>query len=116
MYIVTVQTCMYMYIQVNTLFYSYKHVHTDTYMSVTYFLIEYMYVKVCTADVLCTTDGYIHFMKCTDIIEKCTYTDVSFWFSFFICPAGWPKGRVWLLPGVTPMQVQAHLFNLHQPK
>ncbi len=85
-------------------------------MSVTYFLIEYMYVKVCTADVLCTTDGYIHFMKCTDIIEKCTYTDVSFWFSFFICPAGWPKGRVWLLPGVTPMQVQAHLFNLHQPK
>ncbi len=28
--------------------------------------------------------------------------------SFLICPAGWPVGRVWLLPGVTPIQVQAH--------
>ena len=36
-----------------------------------------MYVKVCTADVPCT-DGYIHFKKCTDIIELCTYIDVSF--------------------------------------
>ena len=36
-------------------------------------------------------------------------------FSFFICPAGWPVGRDWLLPGVTPIQVQAHLFNRHQP-
>ncbi len=80
-------------------------------MSVTDFLFTYMYVKVFTADVLCT-DGYIHqsFMKCTDIFEQCTslYTDVSIWFSFFICPAGWPVGRVWRLPGVTPVQVQAH--------
>ena len=36
-----------------------------------------MYVKVCTADVPCT-DGYIHFKKCTDILELCTYIDVSF--------------------------------------
>ena len=36
-------------------------------------------------------------------------------FSFFICPAGLPVGRGWLLPGVTPIQVQAHLFNRHQP-
>jgi hypothetical protein len=27
---------------------------------------------------------------------------------FLICPSGWPVGRVWLLPGVTPIQVQAH--------
>jgi hypothetical protein len=66
-----------------------------------------MYVKVCTADVL-STDGYIHFMKCTDIVEQCTYTDLSFWFSFLICLAGWPVGWVWLLPDVTPIQVQAH--------
>ena len=28
--------------------------------------------------------------------------------SFFIRPAGWPVGWDWLLPGVTPIQVQAH--------
>ena len=73
-----------------------------------------MYVKICTGDVLCT-DGYIHYMKCTDILERCTYTDVPSWFQLLICPAGWPVGRGWLLPGVTPIQVQAHLFNRHQP-
>ncbi len=36
-----------------------------------------IHVKVCTVDVPCT-DGYIHFKKCTDIIELCTYIDVSF--------------------------------------
>ncbi len=60
-----------------------------TYMSVTYFLFTYMSVKVCTPDVQCT-DGYIHFMKCTGIVEQCTYTDVSFWFSFLFA----------LLPGL----------------
>ncbi len=54
-----------------------NHGHTCTYMFVTFFLFTYMLVKVCTVDVLCT-DGYIHFMKCTDIVEWCTYTDVSF--------------------------------------
>jgi hypothetical protein len=46
-------------------------------MSVTYFQFTQMYVKVCTADVLCTGD-YIQFMKYTDTVELCTYTDVSF--------------------------------------
>jgi hypothetical protein len=32
-----------------------------------------------------------------------------------IRPAGWPAGCDWLLPGVTPIQVQAHEFNWHQP-
>ncbi len=59
-------------------------------------------------------DGYIHFMSCTDIVELCTYTDI-FGCSFFIRPAGWPVGWDWLLPGVTPIQVQAHEFNDHQP-
>ena len=46
-----------------------------------------MYVKICTGDVLCT-DGYIHYMKCTDILELCTYTDVPSWFQLFDLP-GW---------------------------
>ncbi len=63
-------TCIYMY----TLLFTY---FLFTYM--------YMYVKVCTADVsfqnlLMAFHGYIHFMKCTDIIKLCTYTDVFFWF------------------------------------
>jgi hypothetical protein len=35
--------------------------------------------------------------------------------SILIRPAGWPVGWGWLLPGVTPIQVQAHDFNQHQP-
>ena len=98
-------TCLYKYKLVYTRFNYYKHVHT-------------MYIHVCTAKVLCT-EGYIHFMKCTDIVkhgtytvqtlsEQGTYTAVSFLFSFFICPAGWPVGRARLLPGVTSVQVQAN--------
>ncbi len=41
--------------------------------------------RVCVADVQCT-DGYIHFMKCTDIVELGTYTDVSFWLQLFYLP------------------------------
>ncbi len=74
-------------------------------MSVTYFVFTYMYVKVYTADVL-FTDGYIHFMKCTDIAEQCTYTDIRT--LIFALMAGLQAVRVWLLPGVTPIQVQAH--------
>ena len=92
MYIV--QTCIYMFIQVYTCFNFYKHVHTCTYMSVTYFLFTYLYVKVCTADVHCT-EGYIHFMKCTDIVETCTYIDVSFWMQLFDSP-GWLACRLGL--------------------
>ncbi len=36
--------------------------------------------------------------------------------SFLIRPAGWPAGWDWLLPGVMPVQVQAHEFNRHQPE
>jgi hypothetical protein len=81
MYIV--QTCMYMFIQVYARFDSYKHVHImykhvhTCPTSVPYFLFTFMYVKVCTADVPCT-DGYIHFKKCTDILELCTLAYVSF--------------------------------------
>ena len=32
-----------------------------------------MYIDVCTANVLCTA-GYIHFMKCIDIVEHGKYT------------------------------------------
>ena len=32
-----------------------------------------MYIHVCTVNVWCT-EGYIHFMKCTDIVEHGTYT------------------------------------------
>jgi hypothetical protein len=38
-----------------------------------------------------------------------------FYFSILFCPDGWPVGRDWLLPGVTPIQVQAHQLNRHQP-
>ncbi len=63
MYIV--QTCMYIFVQLEACmcFNLYKHVHvmyiSCTYMTVTFFLFTYMFVQVCTADVLCT-DGYIH--------------------------------------------------------
>jgi hypothetical protein len=83
-------------------------VYTSTYMFVTYFLFTYMYVKVYKADVLCTdASANIYFMKCTDIIELCMYTDVSFWFQLFALPC-WPVGRDLQLPGVTPIQAQAH--------
>ncbi len=72
-------------------------------MSVTYFLFTYMYVKVCTADVLCT-DGYINVMKCTDIVEQCIYTNILL---VCICPAGWP--------GSGCCQVSC-LFKFKQPK
>ena len=50
----------------------YKHVHT-------------MYVKICTGDVLCT-NGYLHYMKCTDTLQQCTYTVIFFWFQLFELP------------------------------
>ncbi len=74
-----------------------------------------LYIGCCVAHVQCT-DGYIHFMKFTDIAEPGTYIDISFWIQLFYLPsrAGWPAGWDWLLPGVTPIQVQAHEFNQHQ--
>ena len=69
-------TCLYKYIRVSTYIDMYIRC-TNMYIHVcSIFLITYMYVKVCTADVSCT-DGYIHFKECTDTAELCTYTDVS---------------------------------------
>jgi hypothetical protein len=60
---------------------AYKRVHND--------IVQTCACKVCVAYVLCT-DGYIHFtgMKCTDIqvVELCTYTDISFWLQLFYSP------------------------------
>ncbi len=75
-----------------------------------------LYIKCFVAHVQCT-DGHRHFIKCTDIAEQGTYIDISsFWLQLFDRPAGWPVGWDWLLPGVTPIQVQVHKFNQHQPK
>jgi hypothetical protein len=62
------------------------------------------------------TDGYIHFITCTDIVELGTYTDISFWLrlQLFDLP-GWLACRPvwdWVLPGVTPIQVQSTGVNL----
>ena len=54
MYVHSSDLYVNVYTSINT-FCFYKHVHT-------------MYFKICTGDVLCT-DGYIHYMKCTDILE-----------------------------------------------
>ncbi len=50
-----------------------------------------LYIECCVADVQCT-DGYIHFMKCTHIVEQGMYIDISIWMQLFDCPAGWPVG------------------------
>jgi hypothetical protein len=52
----------------------YVHVYTCKFESYTHVSTT---CNVCVDGVLCT-DGYIHFMKCTDIVEFCTYTDISF--------------------------------------
>jgi hypothetical protein len=57
-------------------------------------------------------------MKCTDIAEPAGVRTLIYPFgsSILIRLAGWrPVGWDWLLPGVTPIQVQAHESNWHQP-
>jgi hypothetical protein len=49
------------------------------------------------------------FMKCTETLELCTYTDVSF---FLHCWLACRQGLA--AAGVTPIQVQAHWFDWHQ--
>jgi hypothetical protein len=68
-------TCIYKYIRFLThinmyISCTYRYIHA---VSVTFFLFTYMCDKVCSTDALCT-DGYKHFMKCTDIAEQCTYS------------------------------------------
>ncbi len=78
-----------------------------------------MYIQGCFSDVP-STDGCIQIMKSAYIDEQCQCTLIypsPFCYSFFISvgPAGWPVGWGWLLPGVTPIEIQAHEFNGHQP-
>ena len=53
-----------------------------------------MYKHVHVANVQCT-DGYIHFMNGTDIVELCTYTDISFRLQLFYL-LGWLACRLGL--------------------
>ena len=58
-------------------------------------------------------------MKCTDIVETCTYIAVSFWMQLFDSP-GWLACRLGLAAALcqaydSTWQVQAHEFNRHQP-
>ena len=104
-----------MYVHVYTFTYKFCIIQTCTYNAQT------CICPVCADNVQCT-DGYIHFMNCTDsdepctyIVQLCTYTDISFRLQLFDSPGQPPVGWDWLLPGVTPIQVQAHWFNQHQP-
>ena len=75
-------TCSYYYVQVLN--------HVNMYIQCTN-----LYIKCYVAYVQCT-DGYRHFMKCTDIAEPCTYIDVSsFWLLLFDSP-GWLACRLGL--------------------
>jgi hypothetical protein len=65
-------TCLYYYVQFLN--------HTNMYIQ-----CINLYIKCCVAHVQCT-DGYIHFMKCTDIAEPGTYIDISFWIQLFDSP------------------------------
>ncbi len=82
----------------------------------------YKHVHTCLFSISCLhtcMSRYVQLMFCVQVatyslsnvqtLLNCVRTLMHpFRFRFFICPAGWPVGRVWLLPGVTPIQVQAH--------
>jgi hypothetical protein len=65
-------TCLYYYVRVLN--------HINMYVQCTN-----LYIECCVAHVQCT-DGYIHFMKCTDIAEPGTHNDISFWMQLFDLP------------------------------
>ena len=66
--------------RVRTCSYNSEHVLNYTNM---YIKCTNLYIECCAAHVQCT-DGYIHFMKCTDIAEPGTYIDISFWIQLFL--------------------------------
>ena len=103
MYIV--QTCMYMFIHLNTSFASYKRVHTMHKHVYAQFVQTMFSVQMatCISGIVQTAMNSVHtsFNFVRTLI-------CPFGCSFFIRPAGWPVGWDWLLPGVTPIQVQAH--------
>ena len=109
MYIV--QTCMYMFIQVYMRFDSYKHVHI-MYKHLHTCLFHISYLHSCMSRYVLLM---FHVQMATYISRNvqtslnCVHTLMyPFDFSILFCPAaGWPVGRDWLLPGVTPTQVQA---------
>jgi hypothetical protein len=69
-------TCLYHYIQVLN--------HVNMYIQ----SCTNLYIKCYVAHVQCT-NGYRHFIKCTDIAEPGTYIDISsFWLLLFYSP-GW---------------------------
>jgi hypothetical protein len=79
--------------RVCTCLYYYVHVLNHINMYILQCTVT-LYMECCVAHVQCT-DGYIHFMKCTDIVETCTYIDVSFWMQLFDSP-GWLACRLGL--------------------
>ena len=80
--------CSDMYLHVYTFTYKFCNIQTCTYN------VQTCICRVCVADVQCT-DGYVQIMKCTYIIEQCTYTDISFWMQLFDSP-GWLACRLGL--------------------
>ncbi len=88
MYMVCTRSYIFNYKHVCTLF---RHVCTRLYhyrpvsnfinmyipCTILYIQCTSLYMQFCTADVP-ITDRYVHYMKCTDIVELCTYTDVFF--------------------------------------
>ncbi len=93
-------TCLYYYIQVLN--------HVNMYIQCTN-----MYIKCCVVY------RWLHTFH--GMYWHC-WTWYVHWYillaaAFLIRPAGWPVGWDWpVLPGVTPIQVQAHEFNRHQPE
>ena len=72
------QTCMCIFILLCTSWHILNHI--DMCIQCTT-----LFMECCAAHVQCT-DGYIHFMKCADTAETCTYIDVSFWMLLFYLP------------------------------
>ena len=71
--------CSDVYVHVYTFTYTFWIIETCTYNVQTYIS------QVCAANIWCT-DGYIHFMNCTDVVELRTYTDISFRVQLFYSP------------------------------
>ena len=71
----------------------YYYVHALDHINM-YIQCTNLYIECCVAHVQCT-DGYIHAMKCTDIVETGTYIHISFWMQLFDSP-GWLACRLGL--------------------
>ena len=98
-----VQVCIFMYMYIAC---TYMFIHVHTFIN--------MYIHVCTMyRALCTDlQILVHVVRIPDdvqtLLKRVRTLICPFGCCFFICPAGWPVGWDWLLPGVMPNQVQAH--------